>query len=198
MKATEMLMKEHRVIERMIGVLEAEAGAARERGRLDGGTAAAALSFIREYADGLHHRKEEELLFKAMLDAGFPREGGPVAVMLAEHDAARARTEAMGGALEGAAGGDASALRTFLDAAVDYAALMRPHILKEDQILYVMAGRVLAPAVQEALHEAFLGVDESGAAVKAAHEAAAERLGRRYGVEEQARPSGAPLSCGGF
>lgn len=171
MKATELLSKEHRLIERMLGALEAEAEASRGRGRLDGDAARAALSFIREYADGLHHRKEEELLFEAMVEAGFPREQGPIAVMLAEHAAARSRTAAMASALEAAVAGEPAALRAFADAARDYAELMRPHIQKEDGVLYVMAERMLPPAAQSALLEAFRRVDEEGAELKRRHEA---------------------------
>lgn len=49
-----------------------------------------AISFIRLYADGLHHKKEEDILFKAMLD-----NLGPLAEkvvrggMLVEHQMAR-------------------------------------------------------------------------------------------------------------
>ncbi|MGD0266766.1 MAG: hemerythrin domain-containing protein, partial [Candidatus Methylomirabilota bacterium] len=36
-----------------------------------------------------HHGKEENLLFKTMVDRGFPRQGGPIAVMLHEHETGR-------------------------------------------------------------------------------------------------------------
>src|SRR5680860_1354935 len=55
----------------------------------------AAIDFIREYADRSHHAKEEDLLFPAMGEAGFPPEGGPVAVMLDEHDEGRAYVTSM-------------------------------------------------------------------------------------------------------
>lgn len=183
MKAIEMLMKEHRIIERMLGVLEAEAKAAREAGRLDAKTGQAAVSFIREYADTLHHKKEEDLLFKAMNDAGFPKEGGPIAVMLYEHDEGREMTAGMARSLEGAAKGDKKELEVFVASAFAFAGHLRQHIYKEDHILYPMSGQVLAPAAQEALLKAFEAVDAKHAETKARHEKACEELGARYGVE---------------
>ena len=49
----------------------------------------------------LHHGKEEDILFAAMAENGFPTEGGPIAVMLAEHVRGRAFIQAMAQAVEG-------------------------------------------------------------------------------------------------
>jgi len=42
--------------------------------------------FIKGFADGCHHAKEEKVLFEAMIKAGVPRVGSPVGAMLAEHE----------------------------------------------------------------------------------------------------------------
>ena len=47
------------------------------------------INIIRNYADGFHHAKEENLLFPAMVEKGFSLEQGPVAVMLHDHDLGR-------------------------------------------------------------------------------------------------------------
>ena len=49
-----------------------------------------AMDFIKTFADSCHHAKEEDLLFPAMGEAGFPSRGGPVGVMLMEHEQGRA------------------------------------------------------------------------------------------------------------
>jgi hemerythrin-like domain-containing protein len=49
----------------------------------------AAADFIKGFADGCHHKKEEGIFFPAMQAAGAPAEGGPVSVMLAEHEQGR-------------------------------------------------------------------------------------------------------------
>ena len=43
------------------------------------------VKVIREFADGLHHAKEEQLLFPLMVQKGFSNQTGPVAVMLHDH-----------------------------------------------------------------------------------------------------------------
>ena len=47
------------------------------------------VELIRKFADGLHHAKEENLLFPLMAEKGFSLEQGPVAVMLMEHEQGR-------------------------------------------------------------------------------------------------------------
>lgn len=83
MEATRILMEEHRVIEGVISNMEAGAK------RLETGQAVRAeffiqaAEFIKGFADGCHHRKEEGVLFPAMEAAGVARESGPIGVMLA-------------------------------------------------------------------------------------------------------------------
>jgi hemerythrin-like domain-containing protein len=58
------LMHEHRLIERMIALMEGEAARLRQGGELDRAFLTAAVEFIRSYADRCHHGKEEDILFK--------------------------------------------------------------------------------------------------------------------------------------
>jgi hemerythrin-like domain-containing protein len=84
MRATEILTHEHRVIEQVLGCLEAMGAEARAAGRLDGAAAQDAVAFFRNFADRCHHGKEEVHLFPALEAKGFPRDGGPTGVMLDE------------------------------------------------------------------------------------------------------------------
>ncbi len=58
------LMKEHRLIEQMIGLMSARVKAAELSGHIDPLFVDAAVDFIRIYADRLHHGKEEAILFR--------------------------------------------------------------------------------------------------------------------------------------
>ncbi len=88
-KATEILMAEHEVIKRVISALEAAAA------KLDAGEAVRpgffidAADFIKGFADGCHHVKEEQVLFKTMGMYGIPVQGGPIGMMLYEHEQGR-------------------------------------------------------------------------------------------------------------
>lgn len=138
MRATEILMEEHRGIEHMLDVLEVIADRLSNRLEVGTGDPEKALDFFSGFADKCHHAKEERQLFPALVGAGLPQEGGPIGVMLAEHVQGRGYIAAMRHAL---IRGDGAA---FAGAGRAYAALLRDHILKEDQFLYPMADACLA------------------------------------------------------
>jgi hemerythrin-like domain-containing protein len=142
--AIEILMGEHRVIERVIDALVAFTDEV-QRGSGDRAELARFVRFIRGFADGWHHGKEEDILFRAMGRAGFPAQGGPVAVMLAEHDMGRAHVRSLD-RLAGQAGAWTGEERARVaEEALGYASLLRAHIRKEDEILYPMAEARLPP-----------------------------------------------------
>ncbi|KPJ90312.1 MAG: hypothetical protein AMS18_11295 [Gemmatimonas sp. SG8_17] len=143
MKATDILMDEHRVIERVLGVLEAAVARSDRGDPVRPGLFLDAADFIQNFADGSHHNKEEGVLFGAMIDAGVPQHGGPIPVMLSEHDHARAYTQAMRQAAERWDDGDDDARQQATKAARSYAALLRQHIAKEDQILFPLAEQAI-------------------------------------------------------
>ncbi len=62
------LMTEHRVIERMIGVLERALPSIRATQSVDPELIDTATDFIRTYADRCHHGKEEDILFSRLAD----------------------------------------------------------------------------------------------------------------------------------
>src|SRR5450756_440878 len=67
MKATEVLMQEHRVIERVLDALETAANHLDRGHPVRPGLFLEAADFIAGFADGCHHRKEEGVLFGACL-----------------------------------------------------------------------------------------------------------------------------------
>jgi hemerythrin-like domain-containing protein len=138
----ESLEAEHRMIELVLDALERETRKVVSGAGVDREFFTKAIIFVREFADGLHHQKEESILFPHMAEAGVPREGGPIGVMLYEHDEGRHCVRQMSQALDQAAAGDAQARRALSEAALDYVALLRAHIMKEDQVLFPMADRV--------------------------------------------------------
>jgi hemerythrin-like domain-containing protein len=184
MKPTEILSSEHRVIEQVLDCLERVVNTAEMRNRLDGDDARAALGFLRTFADGCHHAKEERQLFPKMTERGIPRHAGPLAVMLGEHDAGRAHVAAMAAALDGAARGEARALARFVTEARAYVALLREHIAKEDHVLFPMAEACFRAEDRAAVLAAFERV-ESNELEPGTHEAMlalADRLAERHGV----------------
>jgi hemerythrin-like domain-containing protein len=148
MKATEILIREHELILRGVAVLERMARRANAGQAVPGDDARWIIEFIRKFADGCHHAKEEGVLFPAMIAAGIPAQGGPVAVMLGEHNQGRAAVKAMDAAVAGF-GSDQGALEAFASAAFAYSTLLSNHIFKENNVLFRMADQII-PASRDA------------------------------------------------
>ncbi len=170
MDAIETLMNEHRTIERVIDALVAFTSETRARGTTDREELTRFVGFLTGFADRLHHGKEEDVLFAAMASHGFPTQGGPLAVMLAEHVRGRAFIQVMASATEGDAPWTDADRRQIAEASAGYGALLRSHIHKEDAILYPMAEQHLPPPALEAVGVACDRFDaEPGHAALQAH-----------------------------
>jgi hemerythrin-like domain-containing protein len=149
MEATQILSAEHRIIERVIGALETEVVKVEAGAAVNPQFFLDAADFIQGFADGCHHRKEEGVLFQAMAANGMPKEVGPLAVMLAEHELGRGFNRGMRAAADRVRHGDVAASLEIVRNARGYADLLRQHIHKEDQVLFPMADRVI-PVKQQA------------------------------------------------
>lgn len=160
MQATNVLMSEHRVIEQVLNCLEQLSVETMRTGRLDRTPAQQILEFFRQFADRCHHGKEEDLLFPLLETRGLSREGGPTGVMLAEHEAGRASLRGMATHLLQAAEGNATACQHFVAHARDYLDLLRQHIWKEENRLFVMASRVLSDTDQTQLLTQFHAIEQ--------------------------------------
>ena len=66
MLATDLLMKEHRLIERIIPILTKEVVRLHKGGEVNAPLIVSVVGFFRTYADRCHHGKEEDILFRAL------------------------------------------------------------------------------------------------------------------------------------
>ena len=166
---TQILVEEHTLILQALDALERKIAQVESGAPADPAYFQKAVEFLRTFADKCHHGKEEHLLFKTMVERGFPREAGPIAVMLHEHDVGRAFVR---GIAEAAASPvvDGAAVRRMIENGRGFIQLLRDHIDKENTILFPMADNVLSPEDQAYLEKAFerFEAEETGAGV---HEA---------------------------
>jgi hemerythrin-like domain-containing protein len=126
-----VLAREHRLIERALDVLGRICDEARRAKRLDASDATEIIRFLRAFADGTHHLKEEKILFPAIEARTF----FPGCGLVSEHELGRERVARMASVLEGAAAGDAGSLQVFVRQARSLIGLLRDHIAKEDDCL---------------------------------------------------------------
>ncbi len=167
MRPTEVLKKEHKAIELMLKVLEKLCEKIESEKEVNPEHLDQILEFIKVFGDKCHHAKEEELLFPAMEDSGIPREGGPIGVMLTEHNLGRDYVKGMSEAVGKYKAGDKNAAAKIIENARNYVTLLREHIDKEDTVLYRMADMRLSAEKEEELLAEFeklehdkIGVDK--------------------------------------
>jgi hemerythrin-like domain-containing protein len=156
---TEVLRREHDAILKVLDAAAEVAGRLRRGERLRAGVLSEILEFLRLFADRCHHGKEEDVLFPLLESKGIPRDGGPIGVMLSEHDEGRAFIREMAEAAETYEAAPETAGLRWADAAENYIALLRAHIQKENTVLFVMAERLLTPDEQARVAEEFEKVE---------------------------------------
>ena len=119
------------------------------------------IDIIKNFADGLHHGKEEEILFPALENKGFSAQQGPVAVMLHEHELGRNFVRGMSESLESLRKGNTDARDKLNMNLSGYADLLFNHISKENNILFRMADKVLSAGEQKDLLDHFHTVEDN-------------------------------------
>jgi hemerythrin-like domain-containing protein len=168
-KATEILMQEHRLIEQVLDCLEEAACRLDDGEEIDAEFFIDAAEFVAGFADGSHHRKEEDILFVAMTAKDMPADSGPVAVMLHEHEEGRRLTAAFRSAAEQMKTGDTSAAMDVIQNVLDYVNLLREHIIKEDNVLFPMADQLVTGDDMRVVSRKFeqaLAEDEASGEIK--------------------------------
>lgn len=143
----ETLMKEHRLIERVLDSLDLfsaglSGGSVDERLALE-----SYAEFFRAFADHCHHGKEEKLLFEKLKEHGMPAESGPLAVMRQEHEVGRSVVRELRAIADGRGALTIDELDRARKASAEYVGLLRAHIQKEDNVLFALARRMLPAAV---------------------------------------------------
>lgn len=135
--------------------------------------------FLRIFADKCHHGKEENYLFKELVKRGVPDGGGPVGVMLQEHAEGREYIAQMAKSLED------KDTDSFNRAAVKYRDLLRRHIDKENNVLFVMADDLLDENSQDLMSDEFEQYEETviGHGVHESLHAMIDTWAEAFGVE---------------
>ena len=187
MEAVQVLMAEHRVIESAIRALTAYARSVANGSDAPRADLAGLVGFLQDYADAYHHGKEEDILFRAMIDNGMPVNGGPLAVMLAEHTEGRRLTSRLSDISSGEGEWNREQRRKLLFDATGYARLLKEHIQKEDRVLYPMAVQMLPHEVWQQIESEFSAFQSAPqrAEQAAKFEHMAQDLVSRYVVDDE-------------
>jgi len=150
-----VLRKEHDAIVRMLGVAEVVAHKLTRGEAVAPETLFGLQEFFITFADTCHHGKEEGLLFPLLEKKGIAKNGGPLGIMLMEHDESREFVQQMKQSAADYAAGKPKAGDRWAVAASSYSEILRQHIFKENNVLFCMAERILSDAEQAELASAF-------------------------------------------
>ena len=149
---TELLGQDHRIIEKVLSELEAISRQMARGGKVPAEALTDAIEFSQTFVDACHHGKEESCLFPCLEKRGIPRDG-PIGVMLHEHQVGREYVkriqEEMKKHDELGYGGTLPRLIG------EYAAHLRQHIFKEENILFRMGDQVMREEDQAETSECF-------------------------------------------
>jgi hemerythrin-like domain-containing protein len=142
-------MADHEIILEALHVLEAINGEIERGKRMDKDDIRSLLTFLRDFADGSHHVKEEAILFPALMQAGMSLQEGPLRAMTYEHERGRALIAAM----DEAFGRDDK--HDFVMYARRYIELLSDHIEKENYVLFDIADQKLTDDEDQKIADAF-------------------------------------------
>jgi hemerythrin-like domain-containing protein len=137
MQARGPLMIEHRLIERMLGVVQRTLESVAVAHSIDPYFVDTAVDFIRVYADRTHHGKEEDILFRDLRKKDLSVQDGRIMnELIEEHIFSRTTTGRLVEANERYRGGDAPALAEVTACLRTLVAFYPNHIRKEDEVFF--------------------------------------------------------------
>jgi DUF438 domain-containing protein len=155
----DFLVAEHEMIERAMAVLK------NNLEKIDEAVKAPlqmqrAIDFLLEFGDKVHNTKEEKFLFPLMGQKGLPVQGGPIGVMLMEHDAERNLLQRMMAELPNLAEAATVARQKFAAEGFEYLTIRAEHIWKENDVLYPMGRKLFSDEDNTSLLNAFKTLDQ--------------------------------------
>ena len=155
MKATQQLKDEHEGIKLMLNIMEVISNDLENGKKLNAAHYENILDFIKVFADKCHHGKEETILFPAMEAKGYSHDTGPIAVMLDEHTLGRGYIKSLSNSFEAYKNDNTKGIAGICRKLTQLCNLLRAHIDKENNVLFMMADRALNENEQHEIFEAF-------------------------------------------
>ncbi len=155
------LMIEHRLIERMIGLIDLEIGNISKTNIVNISFIESAIDFIKTYADRCHHGKEEDILFRRLKEKDISSAHEKILEELVnEHVYARENTRILVDAKNKYLNGDGDALSTITTQLGKYVELYPRHIAKEDKNFFIPCMEYFTKKEQDDMLDEFWEFDK--------------------------------------
>jgi hemerythrin-like domain-containing protein len=135
--STASLRRDHELIEKVIKAMESTIQLLNDGKQIPESILLPVIDFSKNFTDVCHHSKEENSLFPALEQAGMPRNMGPIAMMLMDHE----RSREIGKEMENSAkdylsSGNSTKLINDMQQYVEH---ITEHLWKENNRLFMMA-----------------------------------------------------------
>lgn len=155
------LMIEHRLIERMVSLLEKEINNIEVSKKANSDFIYSAVDFFSNYADKIHHGKEEDILFRGLGKKPLSVEHRKIMdELMAEHVVARQNVKGLLEANQKYSLGENNALTDIASYLRALVGLYPPHIQKEDRRFFIPVMDYFSPKEQQLMLAAFNDFDK--------------------------------------
>ena len=135
--STVSLRRDHDLIEKVIKAMESTIQLLNDGKQIPESILYPVIDFSKNFTDVCHHSKEENALFPALEEAGMPRNMGPIAMMLIDHERTREIAKHMeNSAKEYIDSGNSMNLINYMKQYVEH---VTEHLWKENNRLFMMA-----------------------------------------------------------
>lgn len=181
MNAIEIMMEEHKYIRRMLKVIRKACFKVLKDEDVNYDDFYSIISFIRNYADGHHHNKEEIMLFNRMVEnLGVLGEKTIKYGMLVEHDLGRLYVKNLEEALKNLKEGNEEAKLDIIANAISYTDLLTRHADKEDNVIYKFAERELNKDILDIIDKECVNYEDENTTVRDENIKILENLEKKY------------------
>ena len=154
------LMIEHRLIERMVGVLRGEMHSIEKKNAVHIELVDSGVDFFRTYADRCHHGKEEDILFRDLAKKRLsPEHKKIMAELIEEHRTGRGTVGKLLSAKERYGKGERDALKEIIGLLKKLVEFYPVHIEKEDQHFFLPCMEYFSKEERDAMLRQFADFD---------------------------------------
>lgn len=178
---THLLRHEHRVIEQAMRALVGMCLRMQVGGSVPGEELSKLLEFIRNFADGFHHAKEEAHLFPALEQIGIDDGNGPLAFLRSEHRTERRLLSELARAVE-EYHRDPASFEKFISAGLEFKDHLIGHMQQEEAILFRLGEEMMDNHIKDSLVHAFACEDAEALEAIHRYEQLAEELEKAWAV----------------
>jgi hemerythrin-like domain-containing protein len=154
MKPIGPLMIEHRLIEKMISIVDARIKGHEEKHQITPGFVDVVVDFVRIYADRTHHGKEEDILFRDLAEKDLSSADSAIMEeLMEEHKLGRKLVAELVEAKESYLQGNKEAFSVIIDKLKAIVDFYPRHIAKEDRTFFPAAMTYLSQEEQDLMLE---------------------------------------------